>query len=85
MFYKTFRRTFCQYHHDFAPRSNIEKRLFLFGLFDYLRILAYLYLGIKVGTHLPQFMLFTGRRHVNNPDYLMFSEADFEKKALLNK
>jgi hypothetical protein len=82
MFYKAIRKTFCQYHHNFAPRSINDRRVLLTGAIDYLRILFYLYIAIKVGTHLPQFLLFTRRRHVNNPDYLLFSEADFEKKAI---
>jgi hypothetical protein len=85
MFYKTARRNFCQYHHDFHPKTKLGRELFLLGAFDFARILFYLYLAIKVGTHLPQFLLFGRRRHINNPDYLMFSDTEFEKKTVLNK
>ena len=84
MFYRVAKKTFC-YHHDFVPKSGKNRMQLATGFFDYVRILFYIYMSLKIGTHLPQLLLFTRRRHVNNPDYLLFSEADFEKKALLNK
>jgi hypothetical protein len=85
MFYRVAKKTFCSYHHDFAPRGANAKNVLLTGALDYARIIFYLYLGFKIGTHLPQFLIFGRRRHVNNPDYMLFSESEFEKKALLNK
>ena len=75
------KKGFCSnYHHDFVANQQLQKTKMKFALsmFDFARIIFYLYIGLNVGLHLPQYILYRRKNFKNNPDYLLFQEADFK-------
>jgi len=69
------------YHHDFVFENATYfslKKLF-FASFDLLRIFFYVFVLVKVGMKAPQYILFKKNNYLNNPDFMLVNQAEYEK------
>jgi len=85
MFYKLLRRNFS-YHHNFDPSKMPSNNALNTSIaaFDMLRILCYLFVGIKLAVKLPQLTIFNTlhcKKFNNNPDYRLCESLEEFKKV----
>ena len=80
------RRNFCSgtpYHHDFhLGHFNKTAADFGLALFEFGRILFYVYFTVKVAVNLPSFILFRKKQFLNNPDYALCDQETYHKMQI---
>ncbi len=69
------------YHHDFvnneATYFNLKK--LFFTSFDLMRIFLYVLFVVKVGMKAPQYLIFRKNNYLNNPDYMLIDQNEYER------
>jgi hypothetical protein len=82
-FYQVARRRFCSnYHHDFVPREDLKKPNNFLVLFDFARVMLYVFLTGAFVFQLPGYFLFSRKNFRNNPDYILLDEEAFKSKQI---
>ncbi len=82
-FYQVASRRFCSnYHHDFVPNEDLKKPVNVLVMFDFARIMLYVYFAGAFLVQLPGYILYRRKKFRNNPDYLLFDQEDFKAKQI---